>query len=191
LLCHASRIFHRRMAHAFHSLTKAISAKAMDDTGGGGDDDMMMQMSFYNGIKISAVLFDWWSTETPAQYIATLAVVFIFAMFTVWLGVSARRYSNGVTATFGRVSETTPLLSSGISGAPATPRTVSRSRRLKLKTYSAILYAFSLAGNYLLMLLVMTFNTGIFAAVILGAASAFFLFGMQDGAFQSEEHCSA
>ncbi|BBN08395.1 solute carrier family 31 (copper transporter), member 1 [Marchantia polymorpha subsp. ruderalis] len=125
----------------------------------------MMHMTFYWG-TIATLLFDEWVTRTPLQYYLSLVAIVIFAIIHEWLfmfRVSIASKQNGPRA--GGLENNAPLLEK----LPAPKSGV-------WDIIVALLYGVNASTGYLLMLLVMSFNGGVFIAVVVGLVIGFALF---------------
>ena len=122
----------------------------------------MMHMTFYWGIK-ATILFDFWKTDSWLSYILTLLACFVFAAFYQYL--ENRRLQ------FKSLSSTR-----GVS-APLIPKSGTRSAA---KAASVLLFGVNAAIGYLLMLAVMSFNGGVFIAIVVGLTVGYLVFRSDD-----------
>ncbi|CAH8362421.1 unnamed protein product [Eruca vesicaria subsp. sativa] len=127
----------------------------------------MMHMTFYWGIK-ATILFDFWKTDSWLSYILTLLACFVFAAFYQYL--ENRRLQ------FRSLSSTRPR--TGVS-APLIPKSGTRSAA---KAASVLLFGVNAAIGYLLMLAAMSFNGGVFIAIVVGLTVGYLVFRSEDGA---------
>lgn len=132
----------------------------------------MMHMTFYWGIK-ATILFDFWKTDSWLSYILTLIACFVFSAFYQYL--ENRRVQ------FKSLSSTRhpppPRSSSGVS-APLIPKSGTRSAA---KAASVLLFGVNAAIGYLLMLAAMSFNGGVFIAIVVGLTAGYAVFRSDDG----------
>lgn len=106
-----------------------------------------MPMSFEWSTR-TVLWFPQWQTTGPMSY--ALALACVAALGLAHEALSARRLAAAV---------------GGSGQPPLAPRD------------RALAYALSLVTSYLLMLAVMTYNVGVFVAVVAGMAGGFFVFG--------------
>ncbi|KAH7421560.1 hypothetical protein KP509_13G063800 [Ceratopteris richardii] len=177
------------MDHGNSSMQSPANVAAFMDMGGGIMPSMqmmtMMQMSFYWGKQVT-ILFSEWKTTTVGNYIGSLIALFIVAFLN--------QYLDRLT------SSSSPLLlrsqrSVGADGSGGVPlesklgsknlgtnegndlSTMLQQRRPCVVTFLiTALFFVRVSVSYLLMLAVMSFNGGVFLAVMLGFALGFFVF---------------
>ncbi|XP_013616439.1 PREDICTED: copper transporter 5 [Brassica oleracea var. oleracea] len=128
----------------------------------------MMHMTFYWGIK-ATILFDFWKTDSWLSYILTLLACFVFAAFYQYL--ENRRLQ------FKSLSSTR-----GVS-APLIPKSGTRSAA---KAASVLLFGVNAAIGYLLMLAAMSFNGGVFIAIVVGLTAGYLVFRSDDDGANAE-----
>ncbi|KAI3978437.1 hypothetical protein MKX01_006952 [Papaver californicum] len=124
----------------------------------------MMHMTFYWGRKVT-LLVDSWKTHTWTGYAFTLFICFLFSIFYQYM--EDRRLRFKIISKPSSSSMNTPLLAS--------------SSRFHLGNNSArvsvsILFGVNSAIGYLLMLSIMTFNGGVFIAVVFGHTVGYIVF---------------
>ncbi|KAI5675079.1 hypothetical protein M9H77_06029 [Catharanthus roseus] len=111
---------------------------------------MMMHMTFYWG-KNGEVLFSGWpGYDNLGMYILALIVVFFMAVFIEWLS----------HCNYYLIKENN-----------------SRSNHLAAGMGQTVLYGLRIGSGYMVMLAVMSFNTGIFLVAVFGYMLGFFFFG--------------
>uniref|UniRef100_A0A7C8ZKA3 Copper transport protein n=1 Tax=Opuntia streptacantha TaxID=393608 RepID=A0A7C8ZKA3_OPUST len=125
----------------------------------------MMHMTLYWGTKVT-LLFDWWKTESWPSYYLTLLFCFLFAAFYQYLEDQRLSLLALATKTSSGPCMNTPLLPSRFGTRLTNPARIG----------TAALFGVNSAIGYLLMLAVMSFNGGVFIAVVLGLAVGYFLF---------------
>mmetsp|Transcript_7806 Transcript_7806/g.25928 ORF Transcript_7806/g.25928 Transcript_7806/m.25928 type:complete len:145 (-) Transcript_7806:90-524(-) len=123
---------------------------------------MDMQMSFVWSWKVT-LWFDTWSTTRPGEFVLAFGGIVVMAILQEFL--ASKRVSM-VLASSVR-PEQAPLL--GSSGR----RSITSIKMMG----EGVLYALQVICSYLLMLAVMTYNTGIFLGVVLGLFFGHLLFG--------------
>ncbi|EAA15673.1 surface protein-related [Plasmodium yoelii yoelii] len=119
--------------------------------------NLSMPMSFQNTTH-TIILFKFWETTTVPFYFLSLILCFIFGILSVVFKV-LRLYIEMVLPTTNNMN----IFTSAILFKNNTIRMI----------LSFIIYSW----DYLLMLIVMTFNVGLFFAVILGLSFGYFLMG--------------
>ncbi|KAG6556342.1 hypothetical protein Mapa_002285 [Marchantia paleacea] len=126
----------------------------------------MMHMTFYWGTQ-ATLLFDEWVTKTLLQYYLSLLAIVIFAIIHEWLFMlRVCIASKQSSPRAGGPEHNVPLLEK----LPAPKSGVYRD------TMVALLYGVNASTGYLLMLLIMSFNGGVFIAVVVGLVIGFALF---------------
>jgi len=115
------------------------------------------------------LLFEWWHPRTEIQYAASLLVIFCICLFQEWLHTRKRNVSDKEASS--AAYEHMPLVNKAeahqqLLGSQTT------SRRIE----SAILHALFVAVHFLVMLLIMSFNSGVFFTVVLGLGTGHALF---------------
>lgn len=105
-----------------------------------------------------------WKTETTGHYV--LCVIGTFLIAVVIEGLNSLRYS-WQSETYSKISETLN------SEKPDNVYRVSCIQRFKIM----FIYFISLFLSFFLMLIVMTFNFGLFLAAVFGLTFGYFVFG--------------
>ncbi|CAN8244206.1 unnamed protein product [Cochlearia groenlandica] len=136
----------------------------------------MMHMTFYWGIK-ATILFDFWKTDSWLSYILTLLFCFVFSAFYQYL--ENRRLQ------FKSLSSTRRSSSSSAASAPLIPKSGTRSAA---KAASVLLFGVNAAIGYLLMLAAMSFNGGVFIAIVVGLTVGYLFFRSDDGGDAAAEN---
>ncbi|XP_066399499.1 copper transporter 5.1-like [Miscanthus floridulus] len=137
----------------------------------------MMHMTFYWG-KSATILFDGWRTSTWLDYLPSLVALLLAAAFYQYLealrvrtkliaqGAAKQASSIPPPASF---NPRTPLLAPAVAG------------RWPARVAVAAMFGVNSALGYLLMLSVMSFNGGVFIAVVVGLALGYLAFRSDDG----------
>ncbi|PNY04972.1 copper transporter 5-like protein [Trifolium pratense] len=141
----------------------------------------MMHMTLYWGKNVT-LLFDSWKTDSWTSYILSLIACFVIATFYQYLeNIRIRlKFFSGEGRGGSTVAEIqTPLL--GLNK-------VSRN-----KVVESVLFGVNSAIGYLLMLAIMSFNGGVFVAIVFGLTVGYFLFrsqGEEDSAIVVDSSCA-
>ncbi|KAK0403826.1 hypothetical protein QR680_017142 [Steinernema hermaphroditum] len=193
---------------------EAVVAKATDHTGhhdhgagshgAGGHGHHEMKMWFHGGYS-EVILFDFWKIDSLRGLLLSCAIIFVMAAgyealkwFRMHLQVSGKRQERSY-----------PLLKanggSDVYCPTTTPPVVAvRGRRSSLMSSSkkispsagfrivdASLYVIQLTMAYWLMLIAMTYNTYLTAAVVLGAGFGHWLFAAMESVNADDDHAEA
>nr|AFK34994.1 unknown [Lotus japonicus]AFK39508.1 unknown [Lotus japonicus] len=126
----------------------------------------MMHMTFYWGKKVT-ILFDSWKTDSWTSYILSLLACFIIAVFYQVLENRRIRLKLFAAGKPVPLEIETPLIRRKIVGDKA---------KAGVKVGGSILFGVSSGIGYLLMLAVMSFNGGVFVAIVVGLAFGYFFF---------------
>ncbi|CAK7352422.1 unnamed protein product [Dovyalis caffra] len=129
----------------------------------------MMHMTFYWGTKVT-LLFDSWKTDSWFSYLLTLFACFLFSAFYQYMEDRRIRF-NAIA-----VSNPAQQQQQPVNAPLLTPK-----RRISsAKFATALLFGINSAIGYLLMLAIMSFNGGVFLAIVVGLAVGFLLFRSGD-----------
>lgn len=133
----------------------------------------MMHMTFYWGIR-ATILFDSWKTDSWLSYSLSLFACFLFSAFYQYMEdrrLRLKLISKKIPATAAAALDA-PLLFPKLGGPKWAPS----------RFAEAILFGVNSAIGYFLMLAVMSFNAGVFIAVVVGLAAGYLIFrGDDDG----------
>lgn len=143
-------------------------------------------MTLYWGAEVT-LLFSSWKTESWTSYALTLFACFLFSVFYQKLEHKRLRFRT---------------LASSAAAAPSSP-SAGTSLLFKLRRdrvgwgnstriAEAVLFGVNSALGYLLMLAIMSFNGGVFLAVVLGLSFGYYLFriGDQEEVVEVENSCA-
>uniref|UniRef100_A0A5B7BIB1 Copper transport protein n=1 Tax=Davidia involucrata TaxID=16924 RepID=A0A5B7BIB1_DAVIN len=139
----------------------------------------MMHMTFYWSREVT-LLFDSWTSDSWLSYGLTLVACLLFSVFYQYMEDRRIRFklislsSNRKPPQNSSISQQTaaidaPLLNSSTVGG-------SGGRWSPARFAGAVLFGVNSAMGYLLMLAIMSFNGGVFIAVVLGLALGYLLF---------------
>lgn len=127
----------------------------------------MMHMTFYWGKKVT-LLIDSWQTDSWTSYALSLVACLVVSVFYQYLEnrrIRLKLFAAGTASAAPEIEA--PLLRRKLAGDRA---------RLGVKLAGSVLFGVSSAIGYLLMLAVMSFNGGVFIAIVLGLAIGHFFF---------------
>lgn len=123
----------------------------------------MMHMTFYWGKNVT-ILFDSWRTTSWLGYSLSLLALFLASAFYQYMEDRRIRFKL-LAASKPASSIQTPLLGSRVLGGACLARSV-----------TAVLFSVNSAIGYMLMLAVMSFNGGVFIAVVVGLGVGYLIF---------------
>jgi copper transporter 1 len=137
----------------------------------------MMHMTFYWGTS-ATILFDGWRTSAWTGYLLSLLALFLAAAFYQYLEAFRIR----LKILSGAKAETLPPpAGSDAARAPLLGPALLPGGRCSAKVATAALFGVNAGIGYLLMLAVMSFNGGVFIAVVVGLAAGYLAFRSSDG----------
>lgn len=124
-------------------------------------------MTFYWGTKVT-ILFDSWKTDSLISYAISLLACFLIAVFYQYMEDRRIKFKL-IASSPPRSGLTVPLIREkfGVSGTAA-------------KLAGAVMFGVNSAVGYMLMLAIMSFNAGVFVAVVLGLAVGYLVFRSGD-----------
>lgn len=137
----------------------------------------MMHMTFYWG-KTVTILVDSWRTDSWISYLISLVALLLASAFYQYL--EDRRVRFKLLSKTNPSSFEIPLLS-GAGGGKSTAR-----------VSAAVLFGVNSAIGYLLMLAVMSFNGGVFLAVVIGLTLGYYAFrsGAEEDLIALDKSCA-
>ncbi|XP_020571351.1 copper transporter 5.1 [Phalaenopsis equestris] len=136
----------------------------------------MMHMTFYWG-KTVTILIDSWRTDSWLSYLLSLVALLLASAFYQYL--EDRRVRFKLLSKSNPSSLEIPFLSRAAAG------------RSMASVSAAVLFGVNAAIGYLLMLAVMSFNGGVFLAVVIGLALGYFAFrsGVEEDLIALDKSC--
>lgn len=138
----------------------------------------MMHMTFYWGTS-ATILFDGWRTSAWPGYLLSLLALFLAAAFYQYLEAFRIRVKLLAGA---KAEPLPPPAGSDAARAPLlAPAAALAGRRWPARVATAALFGVNAGIGYLLMLAIMSFNGGVFIAVVLGLAAGYLAFRSSDG----------
>ncbi|KAL6528826.1 hypothetical protein OROMI_029002 [Orobanche minor] len=132
----------------------------------------MMHMTFYWGNRVT-ILFDSWKTDSWISYFLSLLACFLIAVFYQYMEDRRLRFkllssSKPPPPPSGSAAIGAPLLFTNVGGGGG--------KWAPSRYAGATLFGINSAIGYLLMLAIMSFNGGVFIAVVVGLGFGYFLF---------------
>ncbi|XP_072982608.1 copper transporter 5.1-like [Typha latifolia] len=128
----------------------------------------MMHMTFYWGIRVT-ILFDSWRTDSWLSYGLSLLALFLVSVFY--------QYMEDRRIRFKILSKAKPLPPSAVEVPLLFSSSAGAGRVWSPERFaSAVLFGVNSAIGYLLMLAVMSFNGGVFIAIVFGLAVGYLVF---------------
>ncbi|KAJ8734131.1 hypothetical protein PYW07_014682 [Mythimna separata] len=187
----------RAHAHHGHEAQHAEHAGHGAHTGHAGGHDMAM--TFHGGYD-EVILFSWWKVTDIGEFIGSFLAVFLMALLYEGLKYY-RKHLLWKTYTGLQYCAVAPP-DKGVSNlcAPDEPQVIQpvphvleRNVPTMLSTahaWQTVLHGMQVLVSYMLMLVFMTYNTWLCAAVVLGSATGYFLFGWRESVVVDfTEHC--
>ncbi|KAK6587633.1 copper transporter [Cryptosporidium xiaoi] len=110
-----------------------------------------MQMVFHQSFE-SSILFDFWKTKNPFDYFVSCFIIILLGCFTMYLSSINKGYIREIK------------------------KDVRNKSKWKARLRSSFLSFFYYLLHYLLMLIAMTFNCGLFISVIVGLSLGYGIF---------------
>ncbi|WVZ65083.1 hypothetical protein U9M48_014504 [Paspalum notatum var. saurae] len=138
----------------------------------------MMHMTFYWGTS-ATILFDGWRTSTWVDYLLSLLALLLAAAFYQYL--EALRVRIKLVAGGGAKPSIPPPASSDPRAPLLAPVFAVAAGRWPARVAVAAMFGVNSGLGYLLMLSVMSFNAGVFIAVVVGLALGYLAFRSSDG----------
>ncbi|RVE43429.1 hypothetical protein evm_011924 [Chilo suppressalis] len=167
--------------------------------GGHGSGGHMMSMTFHGGC-VETILFSWWNVTELGEFIGSFFAIFLMALLYEGLKYY-RKHLLWKTYTGLQYCAVSPP-DKGVSNicAPDEPQVIQPvphvlERNVPTMLSSAhawqtVLHGAQVLVSYMLMLVFMTYNTWLCAAVVLGSATGYFLFGWRESVVVDfTEHC--
>ncbi|PIA43117.1 hypothetical protein AQUCO_02000513v1 [Aquilegia coerulea] len=130
----------------------------------------MMHMTFYWGNKVT-LLFDSWKTDSYLSYFITLLVCFLFSVFYQYMEDRRIRF---------KIISNSKKSSSSSNSSIESPLLTRLKINQPARYATSLLFAINSAIGYMLMLAIMSFNGGVFIAIVLGLAFGYLLFRTGD-----------
>lgn len=183
---------------SFNNMVHSSSANghAMHEGHHGG---MMHSMTFHGGY-LETILFSWWKVTDVGEFVGSFFAIFIMALLYEGLKYY-RKHLLWKTYTGLQYCAVAPP-DKGVANICATdepqviqpvPHVLERNVPTMLSTahaWQTVLHGVQVLVSYMLMLVFMTYNVWLCAAVVLGSATGYFLFGWRESVVVDfTEHC--
>ena len=149
----------RRFMHPYPSHVHAAAGFSQD---GPAAAPAGMPMSFSFSSYPGPLLFSWWHPQSASAYCASLAAVAAMGMLAEYLAWLSRKGASG--------NACAPRRDSGEHAAMLHARATDGKQLRRPLLHQCVLHAASIALNLCVMLLAMSFNAGIFVAIVVGSA---------------------
>eukprot|EP00002_Diphylleia_rotans_P014007 TRINITY_DN2725_c0_g3_i1.p1 TRINITY_DN2725_c0_g3~~TRINITY_DN2725_c0_g3_i1.p1 ORF type:complete len:561 (+),score=130.66 TRINITY_DN2725_c0_g3_i1:51-1733(+) len=143
-------------------------------TSGSGSGGHSMAMFFVNTME-AIILFEGWETKTSGEYVLAMFAIFAICLFHEYL--AAFRH------TFYAKLKSQPKSKSG--DMTNEPIYIKHGRAIV-----ALMYMISSMISLAIMLIAMTYNTGLFFTIIVGMGTGWYLFGYERGPSTSDTCCA-
>lgn len=137
----------------------------------------MMHMTLYWGKEVT-LLFDSWKTDSWLTYSLTLLFCFFLSLF--YQHLEARRLNFKLKLTATPPPAPAASLDHSINAPLILPTRPKPGRTRWVRLPLALLFGVNSAIGYLIMLAIMSFNGGVFVALVLGLSVGYFLFRSGD-----------
>ncbi|CAH4016787.1 unnamed protein product [Pieris brassicae] len=161
--------------------------------------EMSMSMTFHGGYK-EVILFSWWKVSELGEFFGSFLAIFLIALcyeglkyyrkHLLWKTYTGLQYCAVAPPDKGVANICNP-------DEPQVIQPVSHALDRNVPTmmstahaWQTVLHGFQVLVSYMLMLVFMTYNTWLCAAVVLGSATGYFLFGWRESVVVDfTEHC--
>ncbi|XP_045455589.1 high affinity copper uptake protein 1-like isoform X1 [Melitaea cinxia] len=158
----------------------------------------MMSMTFHGGF-METILFSWWKVTDVGEFIGSFLAIFILALLYEGLKYYRKHllWKTYTGLQYCAVSPPDKGVANICADEPQViqpmPHALDRNVPTMLSVehaWQTILHGIQVLVSYMLMLVFMTYNTWLCAAVVLGSATGYFLFGWRESVVVDfTEHC--
>ncbi|XP_035430402.1 high affinity copper uptake protein 1 isoform X1 [Spodoptera frugiperda] len=181
--------------HAQHHGHAGHEGHAMADNGGGHD----MAMTFHGGYN-EVILFSWWKVTDIGEFIGSFFAVFLMALLyeglkyyrkhLLWKTYTGLQYCAVSPPDKGVANLCAPDEPQVIQPVPHVLERNVPTMMSTAHAWQTVLHGLQVLVSYMLMLVFMSYNTWLCAAVVLGSATGYFLFGWRESVVVDfTEHC--
>ncbi|KAJ2946505.1 hypothetical protein O0L34_g12553 [Tuta absoluta] len=198
---HAMRAGADHSAHAHHGTSHSMTGMSHDMSGMSHNMSGMhdMSMTFHGGYN-ETILFSWWKVTDGGEFAGSFFAIFIMAL--LYEGLKYYRKHLLWKTYHGLQYCAVAPPDKGVANVCATddptiiqqlPHTLERNIPTMLSSAHALqtgLHGLQVLVSYMLMLVFMTYNVWLCAAVVFGSAAGYFLFGWRESVVVDfTEHC--
>ncbi|KAF9406281.1 hypothetical protein HW555_013285, partial [Spodoptera exigua] len=180
----------RAHAHHGHGGHEGLSEHA------GGHD---MAMTFHGGYN-EVILFSWWKVTDIGEFVGSFFAVFLMALLyeglkyyrkhLLWKTYTGLQYCAVSPPDKGVANLCAPDEPQVIQPVPHVLERNVPTMMSTAHAWQTVLHGLQVLVSYMLMLVFMTYNTWLCAAVVLGSATGYFLFGWRESVVVDfTEHC--
>uniref|UniRef100_A0A2A4K282 Copper transport protein n=1 Tax=Heliothis virescens TaxID=7102 RepID=A0A2A4K282_HELVI len=182
-------------AHAHQGHGMAHGTHSQHGAGGGHD----MAMTFHGGYD-EVILFSWWKVTDIGEFIGSFFAVFLMALLyeglkyyrkhLLWKTYTGLQYCAVSPPDKGVSNLCTPDEPQVIQPVPHVLERNVPTMMSTAHAWQTVLHGVQVLVSYMLMLVFMSYNTWLCAAVVLGSATGYFLFGWRESVVVDfTEHC--
>ncbi|XP_050359203.1 high affinity copper uptake protein 1-like isoform X1 [Nymphalis io] len=161
-------------------------------------DMHMMSMTFHGGY-METILFSWWKVTDVGEFVGSFLAIFILALLYEGLKYYRKHllWKTYTGLQYCAVSPPDKGVANICADEPQVitpmPHALDRNIPTMLSVehaWQTVLHGVQVLVSYMLMLVFMTYNTWLCAAVVLGSATGYFLFGWRESVVVDfTEHC--
>ncbi|CAG9783120.1 unnamed protein product [Diatraea saccharalis] len=159
----------------------------------------MMSMTFHGGC-VETILFSWWNVTELGEFIGSFFAIFLMALLyeglkyyrkhLLWKTYTGLQYCAVSAPDKGVSNICAPDEPQVIQPMPHVLERNVPTMLSSAHTWQTVLHGVQVLVSYMLMLVFMTYNTWLCAAVVLGSATGYFLFGWRESVVVDfTEHC--
>ncbi|XP_059047445.1 high affinity copper uptake protein 1-like isoform X2 [Achroia grisella] len=159
----------------------------------------MMSMTFHGGY-IETILFSWWNVEEVGEFVGSFFAIFIMALLyeglkyyrkhLLWKSYTGLQYCAVSPPDKGVANICAADEPQVIQPMPHVLERNVPTMLSKAHAWQTVLHGIQVLVSYMLMLVFMTYNTWLCAAVVLGSATGYFFFGWRESVVVDfTEHC--
>ncbi|XP_023939085.2 high affinity copper uptake protein 1 isoform X2 [Bicyclus anynana] len=149
----------------------------------------MMSMTFHGGF-VETILFSWWNVTKVEQFIGSFFAIFILAVLYEGLKYYRKHLLWKTYAGLQYCAVAPPDKGVANICAQDEPQVIQPRMMSVAHGWQTVLHGVQVLVSYMLMLVFMTYNTWLCAAVVLGSATGYFLFGWRESVVVDfTEHC--
>ncbi|XP_045761131.1 high affinity copper uptake protein 1-like isoform X1 [Maniola jurtina] len=158
-----------------------------------------MSMTFHGGF-VETILFSWWNVTEVGEFIGSFFAIFALAVLyeglkyyrkhLLWKTYTGLQYCAVAPPDKGVANICAPDEPQVIQTLPHTLERNVPTMMSVAHGWQTVLHGVQVLVSYMLMLVFMTYNTWLCAAVVLGSATGYFLFGWRESVVVDfTEHC--